>query len=76
MRLTVIPVVIGVLGTVSKGFAKGLEELEIVIIQTIALFRSARILRRVLETWKVCCHSDSSGIPLLKAVVNNSQGVK
>ena len=47
-----------VLDTIPKGLVKGLEELEIKgqveTIQTTALLRSARILRRILET---CCHS-------------------
>ena len=54
MNVTFIPIVIGALGTVTKGLVKGLENLEIrvrvVTIQTIALLRSARIPRRVLET--------------------------
>ena len=54
MKLTVIPIVIGALGIVTKGLVQGLEDLEITgrveIIQTTALLRSARILRRVLET--------------------------
>ena len=49
-----IPIVTGELGTIPKGFIKRLEELEIggraETIQTTALLRSARILRRVLET--------------------------
>ena len=49
-----IPIIIGTLGTVPKGLIKGLEDLEIKgqmeTIQTTALLRSARILRRVLET--------------------------
>ena len=57
MEVAVIPVVIGALGTVTKGFVQGLEELEIrgwvETIQTTLLLRSARILRRVLETWEV-----------------------
>ena len=52
MKVTVIPIVIRELGTVSKG---GLEDLEIRgrmnTIQTTPLLRSARILRRILETW-------------------------
>ena len=52
--MTVVPIVIGALGTVNKGLIKGLEDLEIrgqvKTIQTTALLRSARILRRVLET--------------------------
>ena len=61
MEVTVIPDKIGALGTITKGLIKGLESLEIrgrvETIQTTALLRSARILRRDLET---CCHLDSS----------------
>ena len=50
-----IPIVIGALGTFIKGLIKGLENLEIrervETIQTTPLLRSARILRRVPETW-------------------------
>ena len=53
--MTIIPIVIGAFGTVTKRLLKGLEDLQVVgrveIIQTIALLRMARILRRVLETW-------------------------
>ena len=52
--MTVIPIVVGALGTVPKGLVKGLKDLEIrnqvETIQTTALLRLARILRRVLET--------------------------
>ena len=52
--MTIIPVVIGAFGTVTKGLLKGLENLEIngrlEIIQTTTLLRTARILRRVLES--------------------------
>ena len=54
MKVTVIPLVIGALGTIFKGFVIGLDNLEIrgkeENFQTTALLRSARILRRVLET--------------------------
>ena len=54
MKVTVTPIVIGALGTVTKGLGKGLEDLEIrgevETIQTTAVLRSVRILRRVLET--------------------------
>ena len=53
MKVIVIPIVIGVLGTVTKGLVKGQEDLEIrgrvEIIQTTALLKSAKILRRVLD---------------------------
>ena len=56
MRVTVIPIVIGAFGTVTKGLLKWLEDLEvggrIETIQTTTLLRTARILRRVLETWE------------------------
>ena len=55
LQVTIIPIVIGAFGTVTKGLLKGLEELEVggrvEFIQTIILLRTARILRRVLETW-------------------------
>ena len=53
MKVTVIPIVIGSLDTVTEGLIKGPEDLEIrgqvKTIQTTALLRSTRIIR-VLET--------------------------
>ncbi len=53
-KVTGIPIVISALSTVTKGLVQGLEELEIrgrvETIQNTALFRSHRILRRLLET--------------------------
>ena len=55
MEVTIIPIVIGAFGTVTKGLLKGLEDLEVggraETIQTTALLRTAWIVRRVLETW-------------------------
>ena len=55
MQVTIISIVIGAFGTVSKGLLKGLEDLEVggrvETIQTTTLLRTARILRRVLENW-------------------------
>ena len=55
MKVTIIPIVIGAFGTVTKGLLKGLEDLEVggrvEIIQTTTLLGTARILRRVLGTW-------------------------
>ena len=74
MKVTVIPVVIGALGTIPKGLVKGLEHLEkkgqVETIMTTTLLRSAKILRRDLET---CCHSDSCEKPSANAHVKNSQ---
>ena len=55
MKVTIVPIVIGAFGTATKGLLKGLEDLKIrgqmETLQTTTLLRSARILRRVLETW-------------------------
>ena len=54
MRVTIVPIVIGALGTITKGLLKGLEDVEVgrrvETIQTTTLLRTTRILRRVLET--------------------------
>ena len=54
MKVTIVPIVIGSLGTVTKGLLKGLEDLEVggrgETIQTTALRRTARILRQIQET--------------------------
>ena len=68
MKVTIFPIMIGAFGTVTKGLLKGLEDLEVdgrvETIQTTALLRTARILRRVLET---CCHPNSSERPSANA---------
>ena len=50
MKVTVIPIVTGALGTISKGLVSGMEVWEIrgraEAIQTIELLRSTRTLRR------------------------------
>ena len=54
MKMTIIPILIGAFSTVTKGLLKSLGDLEVggrvETIQT-ALLKTARILRRVLETW-------------------------
>ena len=46
MKVTIIPIIIGALGTVTKGLVQGQEDLEITgrveTVQTTALLRSAR----------------------------------
>ena len=55
MKVTIIPIIIGALSIVPKGLVQSLEDLEITgqveTVLTAAFFRTARILRRVLETW-------------------------
>ena len=71
--MTIIPIVIGAFGTVTKRLLKGFEDLEVggrvETIQTTALLRRARILRKVLE---ICCRSNSSERPSALADVKNS----
>ena len=54
MKVSIVPIVIGAFGTVTERLLKGLEDLEVgrrvENIQTTALLKRARILRRVLET--------------------------
>ena len=54
MKVTIILIVIGAFGTVTKGLLKIQKDLEVggrvETIQTTALLRTARKLRRVLET--------------------------
>ena len=56
MKVMIISIVISAFGTVTKGLLKGLEDLEVggrvETIQTTVLLRTARIPRRVMETWK------------------------
>ena len=55
MKVTIVPIVIGALGTITKGLLKGLEDMEfggrVETTQTTALLKTARIMRWVLETW-------------------------
>ena len=61
--MTVLPTVIGALGTLTKELVQELEDLEIrgrvETIQTTTLLRNVRILR--LE--ETCCHSNSRAKP-------------
>ena len=61
--------VFGAFRTVTKGLVQELEDMEIrgwvEIIQTTALLRSARILRRVLETWE-----DLLSLTTIKKMIN------
>ena len=55
MKVMIVPIVIGALGSITKGLLKGLEDLEVggrvETVQMTALLRMARILRQVLKTW-------------------------
>ena len=79
MKVTILPIVIGTLGAITKGLLKGLEDLEIggrvETIQTTALLRTARILRQVLETWGDLLSLSYSEKPSANTDVKNSKGV-
>ena len=53
-KVTLTPILIGALGTVLKGLAQGLEDLElrgrVEIFQTRAWLKSSRILRGIQDT--------------------------
>ena len=53
MKVTVIPIVVSALVTVTKAFEQGQKDLEISVetIQTTALLTSVRILSRALKIW-------------------------
>ena len=72
MKVTVVPIVIDALTTVTKGLVKAQKDLEIRVlvetIQTTALLRSAWILRRVLETWNAD-GKNSEGVRIIIEVV-------
>ena len=77
MKVMVMPFVFDALGMVLKGLEKGLGESEIwgriETIETTALLRSARILRRVLE---ICSHAESCERPSAFISVKKSRIVK
>ena len=50
MKVTIIPIVVSALGRDTERLVKGQDGLEITGRVETALLRSARILRRVLET--------------------------
>ena len=76
IKVMIVPIVVGAFGMVTKGLLKGLEDLEVggqvETIQMTALLKMARILRRDLETWGTCCHSNSSERPSANVDVKNS----
>ena len=76
VKVTIVPIVIGAFGTITKGLLKGLDNMEVggrvETIEMTTLLRTVKILRRVLET---CCHSNSSEIPSAVTDVRNSKGV-
>ena len=80
MKVTIVSIVIGALGTLTKGLLKGLEDLEVggrvETIQTTALLRTARIGDESWRLEETCCHSNSSEKPSANTDEKNSKEVK
>ena len=79
MKVTIVPIVIGALGTITKGFLNSLEDLKVdgrvETIQTTALLKrpvSWDESRRLEETW---CHSSSREKPSGNTDVKKSKEV-
>ena len=80
MKVTIVPIVIGALGTITKWLLKDLEDLEVGgRVETIQTTASLKRPESWDESWRLeetCCPSDSSEKPSAKTDVKNSQGVK
>ena len=77
MKVTVIPIVVSALGTVTKWLVKGLEYLEIKGPSKLLHYWDRPEYWE--ESWKLeetCCHSNSSKTPSANVDVKNSERVK
>ena len=77
MQGTIIPIVIGAFGTVTKGLLEGLQDMEfggrVETIETTTLLRTARDTEK--KSWKLeetCCPSNSCERSSAKTDVKNS----
>ena len=79
MKVTIVPIVISALGTITKGILKGLEDLEVggrvETIQTTTLLRTARSWDESWRLEETCCHLNSSEKPSANTDVESSKGV-
>ena len=81
MKVTIIPIVIGAFGTVTKGLLKGLEDLE--VGGRVETYPNNSIIEDGQNTEKspekrleeTCCRSNFSERPSANADVKNSKGV-
>ena len=76
MQVTIIPIVIGAFGMVTKGLLKGLEDLEVGGgVESIKQLHYWKRPEYWEESWRLeetCCHSDSSEKPSANTDVKNS----
>ena len=77
MKETIVPIVIGAFGTITKGLLKCLEDLEVGRrVETIQMTELLRTAESWDESWRfevTCCHSDFSEKPSVYADVKNSK---
>ena len=69
MKVTIIPIVIGAFGTVTKGLIKGLEDLE---VEGQNYWERPEYWEESWRLGETCCHSNSSERPSANANVKNS----
>ena len=76
MQVTIIPIVIGAFGKVTKGLLKALANLEVggrvKTIQTTALLERPEYWEKSWRLEETCCHSDSSERPSVHTDVKNT----
>ena len=73
MKVTIIPIVIGAFGTVTKGLLKGLEDLEVGDHPNNSITEDDQNTEK--RSWRLeetCCHSISSERPSANADAKNS----
>ena len=72
MKVTIIPIVIGAFGTVTKGLLKDLEDLEVVGWVWQHYWERPEYWEVSWKPEETCCHSDSSEEPSPNTDVKNS----
>ena len=77
MKVTIVPIVIGAFGTVTKGLFKGLEVLEVGgrVDPNYNIIENGQNTEKNPGDLRSCCHSGSSEKPSAKTDVKNSQWV-
>ena len=67
LKMSIVPIVIGALGTIPKSLEKHLKELNVEVnisqMQTTVLLNSARIVRKVWSSKESCCYWSSRKNP-------------
>ena len=79
MKVKIVPIVIGVFGTITKGLLKGLQDLGVGgLVDTIQIQHYWEQPEYWEASWRLeetCCHSNASEKPSAKTDAKNSKGV-